>query len=402
MRGASALLFAALSGCIFNNNQQHVASTYCDETGCYACDAKGCQKVGSGTRGSCRVTADCTIGCYCEAKSGQCIEAGFCKTNDDCKGGLVCDIPRTSCQPPTSTTGCTDDKSCPTGQFCNKGQCTSSWQCQKDADCGTGMKCDERHTCVPGPVLCQKDNDCAVGSTCQNGTCRSTGSCKSDSDCTPYGTNLICDPTRQTCVPKPSQMAQCHGNSECASGQVCSNASCANDGHDPTRTCVFNRECGTGECQNGLCHAKCAQASDCGTGDLCQTGYCFANPASNGKCTFNSDCANGAACENGACHAACKKDGDCASKTDFCNAGFCRPDWRKKAECATNGQCTSGECVNGECRTHCQKAADCGSCGNARTICSGGYCTSQAELSPRCKLKSDCAASQNCTNGACL
>src|SRR5437773_12535187 len=109
---ALAPILAALGGCDFHDKKNYY--TYCDETGCYNCDSQGCRNTGPNTNGSCSTNADCTAGCYCDGKSGVCIEAGFCDTNADCSQGMSCDTGRHSCQP-TSNPGCQADNQCAKG-----------------------------------------------------------------------------------------------------------------------------------------------------------------------------------------------------------------------------------------------------------------------------------------------
>ena len=46
-----------------------------------------------------RVSRDCAEGCYCDAKSGTCNEAGFCDKQSDCGNGMQCNSDRHSCEP---------------------------------------------------------------------------------------------------------------------------------------------------------------------------------------------------------------------------------------------------------------------------------------------------------------
>lgn len=424
---------AVLAACDFGDKKQSYY-TYCDDTGCYSCDVNGCNRTGQNNNGGCRASSDCTEGCYCDQNTGQCVEAGFCDKDSDCSQGMVCDVGRHSCGPATPpvatpckadqdckpnescTNGqcapkvsppgaCAQNSDCKTGESCVAGKCTPTWQCAKDADCGQGMICDGRNTCVPGPGTCAKDGDCAQGSICTGGKCVATGVCKSDADCTKVLNAPTCDLGRGTCGPKPMMGGACKADCDCPAHEKCSNGACVASGLDGNLLCQFNYECGNAgaECVNGTCHAKCAVSADCGTGDICQGGFCFANPKPVGGCVYNTDCGGGKYCINGACHASCQMDGQCTNKVDFCDAGVCSPDWRKKAQCTTNAQCTNGqECVNAVCRTHCGSDNDCGSC-KGMPLCKMGYCTSQAEAMPQCKLQVDCGgAPKNCVNASCL
>src|ERR1700736_1013739 len=117
-------LLMLLAGCkLFEHRDRYY--TYCDATGCYACDDTGCRPngaAGGGTAG-CTSNAQCQPGCYCDVKTGECNEAGFCDKDADCANGMVCDTARHSCQPAAggggTGTSCGSNADCASGQFCN-------------------------------------------------------------------------------------------------------------------------------------------------------------------------------------------------------------------------------------------------------------------------------------------
>jgi hypothetical protein len=150
-----------------------------------------------------------------------------------------------------------------------------------------------------------------------------------------------------------------------------------------------------------MCHQACTSDANCGTGDTCQSGHCFPNPKPVGGCVYNSDCPASDTCVNGACHSPCTQDSDCTNPADFCDHNLCQPDWRKVAQCKIDADCAAGqECVNAVCRTRCWANADCGSC-VGMPVCNLGYCFSQIEITPVCKVQSDCPAMQSCVNASC-
>ena len=403
----------ALGGCDMRGGKQRYY-TYCDNTGCYTCTRDGCTPTGGTNSGQCRVSHDCAEGCYCDAQHGVCAEAGFCDKNSDCGIGFSCNLPRHSCEPGSTPVApgidagtppapaCKADTDCPKGAYCNNGTCQNTFQCAKDVDCGAGLKCDTRNTCVPGPTNCAKDADCAAGAYCVNGACKTTGLCATDADCAKVGQGLVCDAGRSTCVPAPQQAPQCKADCDCPLGNVCLNGTCAPHAVNPQQGCIFNTECGSGQCVNSQCHAKCTTDANCGTGDTCQGGFCFPNPKPVGGCVWNSDCAAANTCVNGACHVQCKADVDCTNAVDFCDRGLCMPDWRRVPQCKVNADCKNNgeECVNAMCRTHCFVNVDCGAC-VGQPVCSMGYCSSLAEVSPQCKLQSDCGQGLSCVNASC-
>lgn len=407
------------TGCDFWGGGKNRYYTYCDATGCYTCTDNGCAPTGGRVGGKCGTSRDCAEGCYCNAATGTCSEAGFCDKQADCANGYTCNLARHSCEPQSPGGGvpdggvgqgadasrpplvCKVDADCPGGDYCQNGVCVTSFKCSKDADCGANMKCDARNTCVPGPAACAKDADCAQGAVCVSGVCKTTGLCATDADCAKISPGLVCDGTRSTCVPSPNGGSPCKADCDCGPGKVCNNGVCAVSTPNPNTGCVFNYECGTGQCVNNRCQAKCANDMQCGTGDICQAGFCVANPKPVGGCTYNVDCGPNKTCINAACHINCKIDADCTNPHDFCDSNICKPDWRRVPQCKDNGGCAMAqECVNAVCRTHCWANADCGSCVN-QPVCQMGYCVAQVEVNPQCKLQKDCPNGQSCVNATC-
>jgi hypothetical protein len=395
----------ALGGCDAWSHQKYF--TYCDDTGCYTCNEQGCTPSAGPTTGSCRAASDCAEGCYCDARTGKCVEAGFCDVAADCGQGMACNVARHSCEPSAGGTGCKADTDCATGQKCMSGTCVASAPavCTKDTDCAAGQTCTGGTCTAAPPATCAKDADCAKGSYCSTtGSCTTTAACQSDADCAALGANFGCDLTRNTCVPRAPTGAACKADCDCAQpGQICSNGTCVPKTLESALMCVFNNECGvSGECVNSMCHRACTSDANCGTGDTCQAGFCFANPKPVGGCVYNADCKTGQVCVNGACHAGCQSDTDCTNPVDFCDHNLCQPDWRKVPQCRIDADCpTAGNaCVNAVCRTHCWSDSDCGSCQNM-PVCSLGYCMAQIEVSPMCKVQSDCSAGLSCVNASC-
>ncbi len=114
-------------------------------------------------------------GCAAELKWPACEKDEDCKKND--KGEPVdfyC--VNKQCQE------CKDDSHCDTGQgeYCNNGRCDkkAGW-CQTDGDCSGGLVCKES-TCEE--VSCTSDEDCQEGQICQDGVCATSG-CISDQQC---------------------------------------------------------------------------------------------------------------------------------------------------------------------------------------------------------------------------
>lgn len=258
----------------------------------------------------------------------------------------------------------------------------------------------------PPGVACASSSECAPGCYCgTDAKCSEAGFCDRPSDCSKgFACNVArhsCEPGTTDQVPNPKS---CKVAADCGPGNECANAACR-PVPLPPNPCVFNRECGDGgQCLDGLCQKACTDDDSCGTGRACISKRCVVKPIDMGSCLSNAQCGAGQSCIDGACHLGCAKDAECqaVNKNDLCISAVCRPDERRVPECKANADCGSGlECVNAQCRTFCYANSDCALCTDT-TVCSSGYCLTEAEASPQCKLPVDCKASlQHCLNGAC-
>jgi len=83
----------------------------------------------------------------------------------------------------------------------------------------------------------------------------------------------------------------------------------------PSNQCSSDTDCNSGEvCTNGACVTEstaCTSDADCGDGETCTNGDCV---ASSTGCTSDADCAEGETCENGACESN-TTNADCSSVT---------------------------------------------------------------------------------------
>lgn len=137
------LLFA---GCSVHDRDRDPTYTYCDASGCYACDENGCS-IGS--------------------------------------------------DPGPAPTGCDFDTDCRGDQSCVDGQCApvgSSTGCSTDAECGVGSTC-VNGACQVAPTrepACLQSSDCAAGLECVDAICRA--SCYTALDC------AACGSGRQRCA----------------------------------------------------------------------------------------------------------------------------------------------------------------------------------------------------------
>lgn len=298
-------LFAgALGGChlYIDDESEGETSSYCDQTGCYECDDWGCYPVtgGGGVEPGwdCSNNFDCAAGCFCNS-TGVCEEAGFCASDNDCPSDYVCDD-RSSCIPEGSNAACTSDEACPSGSYCDEGSgvCVGSWTCNDDLssadlNCGMGFECDERNTCVP--ATCTDDGMCQEGCYCDEGA----GECIETALCDPTGScagDLVCDVSRNTCVPADEVGPTCQGDVDCAlAAPVCPTGS----------TPIIENGCFTGSC---MVKADCPDGAPFACSDLGgDENACTAN-AICGPVYRGVDCTapNGDACTSGSSNCTCE------------------------------------------------------------------------------------------------
>src|SRR5690606_4770926 len=104
-------------------------------------------------------------------------------------------------------------------------------------------------------------------------------------------------------------------------------------------------------CVDGGCVNICGSDAQCGSGTVCDGGFCVPNP---GECTTSSQCATGERCVEGRCLQDCHTTG-CDNTNDYCaEDGFCRPRWQRDPFCSSDDDCAAGSrCIDGACRTPC-------------------------------------------------
>eukprot|EP01083_Nonionella_stella_P113410 334327_1 len=150
-------------------------------------------------------------------------------------------------------------------------------------------------------ISCTTQEDCLGILACKGGGC---GYCSADSEC---GTGNTCSAffTCQFACDTTNGDNDCSGFvavSKCGGSGYC--VQCTSDTDCPTyldTTCDTN----TGECN---AYQSCSENTDCGTGQICDTGSCVDEP-----CTSNDDCATDEVCDAGDCiqDMSCRSDNDC-------------------------------------------------------------------------------------------
>ena len=366
--GALAAVGAIVwSGCGPGDNRY-----YCDNSGCYSCDAYGCSNVPPPGSTACTGTSNCAAGQVCTTTG--CTTT--CGSSADCPQGAVCT--NNLCVPPGTTP--------PTPK-----ECTTAAECKSGEQC-VGNKC------VPGPVgadggsdggadsnpppdaapQCTKGTDCAAGQACVGGKCTTCGGAAGPCAC---GTTSDC-PSTDICV----------------SG-VCTPAA---DG------CKFDSDCGdaTKVCIDGKCESSCA-GGFCPTGFTCVKGGCSPNPVGT-TCSSNAQCsAPTPFCVGGTCVASCTNDTQCGPG-NYCDNGACVPDTRPTGNCKTDLQCNSDaggpaeQCLLGICKYSCTTDAQCAAIDVRIKYCAPDkVCRTFTEAHPACTSKADCAPTQSCVSNVC-
>ncbi len=239
---------------------------------------------------------------------------------------------------------------CEGGFECRSGLC--AWTCEPpacsaDRDCPVGEVCEpvgdctSERACVPG---CHGSSECAPGQLCSQpacltcpcpGTCITAPACSADAEC-PRGS--VCEPSPEgaRCIPG------CRDDAGCAEDEACVWGECP--------TC---EDCPcAGRCQPT---EACGSSSDCPRGSICGVDFSCERKCLPGACRSNEDCGPGfectpplpclgCGCENGTCSPAtesCGADSDCPQGT-VCG-------WTESCERACVHGCRSdAECRQGE------------------------------------------------------
>jgi len=117
--------------------------------GCY-CD-NGSPGEGFGycqEAGFCTIDAECATGFYCDVRRNSCVprreDGRECNGDWDCPDGAWCltDIGVCVGEPPPPDQRCEEDRECAMGCVCNEGVCIETGFCRSDEDCGGDMVCD--------------------------------------------------------------------------------------------------------------------------------------------------------------------------------------------------------------------------------------------------------------------
>jgi hypothetical protein len=452
----------------------------------------------------------------CSYGTGYC---HFCRTSADC-GGLSCNAASGLCATCDGNFGSSASRPCPTSgsPYCHLFGGVCSTTCQRKWDCDSGQWCfmsGGTSSCEPllangellpsactGTLAVQAcataacdvaDNKCGValgngpcGSSlhCRSGVCVTSGpntgkckACDTGSDCsgaTPSCTGnscAACDGNFGAAAKSPCPAsaysfcnlgtgtcnATCQKDSDCKSGNWCSEAGGSSSCHAtlpngallPERCTpsVGSRGCASGACD--VADNKCGLAlgnGTCSSSAECRLGVCVTRGPNTGKCkacNTGSDCSGGtpactdnscAPCDGifgattkspcpvytyrfcnlgtGTCNANCQMDGDCGSLMWCSGTGsssICRailPNGAPLPEPCTPSVGTRA-CASGACDVadnKCGLALGNGTCSSSAE-CRLGVCVTRGPNTGKCKVcntASDCSgATPSCTGNTC-
>jgi len=263
---------------------------------------------------------------------------------------------------------------------------------------------DEKGACFlypsgsyPGGVSCDA---CNTGDDCTNGNCWNWGgqfdgyaycmdNCSSSNDCpTGFTCVNIGNPAVPQCYPDNEFCTQAGSN--IALGQPCY-------GHE---TCQSSLCLVTGEA--AFCSQQCTNDAQCGSGLICNSGYCFVAGTKpfGATCTEDNECQSAFCVENlalgtGVCSQPCGNNGgSCPPGSQCLQDIICVPPGGKPngASCLYPTECLSSYCQSGSCTQPCGGGfAVC----PEGTTCSGGFCDGSA-LGGQCESNADCGSPLVC------
>ena len=357
-------------------------SAWCDEDGCWYCDAWGCYAYG------CAGDEDCPSECSCF--DGQCFGDEFSAPVAD--EGLGARPGRDGDGVegrPRRPRGADPEESAPP---------VSASPAEPEVDVST--------TEGSGEIPCRASCECPDGQVCDLNVCRAPELEVSGEEPEPTACDSDCDcPAGDRCVDAFCRVA-CREPSDCAAGLACVDGACVDGaGLSPTPPaqedrCLFDRECPGGLCLDGACHARCDEDGGCPSGEACLGGrVCDKDSDRASECVYSDVCGGGmGVCLDGACKVACEDDAPCA-RGELCERGLCQPDRLPGPQCLRTDDCHDGQaCVDAACREVCRADVDCGDDAG----CERGFCIPAVEREPECGGDLTCGDGARCLNATCV
>lgn len=216
----------------------------------------------------------------------------------------------------------------------------------------------------------------------------------------------------------PPPARGCKADTDCGQGYFCNKRigenRCLPDGTFRIGTaCYKNKECRSGKCQgsgsNRMC--VCAEDSDCGAGQFCNTRLGANRCLADASLTVGQACNKNSECDSGKCQGSgnnrmcvCSRDSDCGAG-QFCNtrlgANRCLADSSLSLgqSCNKNSECGSGKCQgtgsNRACV--CARDSDCGTGQYCNTRLGSNRCLTDSSL----PLGRSCSKNSECSSGKC-
>jgi hypothetical protein len=179
-----------------------------------------------------------------------------------------------------------------------------------------GVSTNDSPACLPKLSSCDVTNDCCAGAVCADGRCRDT--CADDAECStgcceidPTVGHKICSAV-EICEAARCQAeaTACAPDATCCGGLVCIDdgaastcrQACATDGDCDSNCCIPAGDAGSGYCTDALVCSCVGEGETCSGSILCCEGFACSTFDSSGafrcqkRCADDTDCGTGDCC----------------------------------------------------------------------------------------------------------
>jgi len=287
---------------------------YCDDLGCYTCDAYGCSDVAAPTPKSCTGASSCGVGEVCTSTGclKTCTDDASCgdKSGLVCKNGY-CSSPTT--KEPPKTVECSTKADCGDGKTCTDSKCVACGGTAGPCPCTATSDCSGGLTCLAGKCTAP-ENVCKFSSECPDGKLCADGQCLTSCAAAPCADGFTCN--KGVCQPNATggggsggQTTPCTDSNTCGAGKFCDQGQCVVDTRPNAPNCGNDAQC-TGtpakKCVGGYCKYTCTTSQYCLTidsriGVCAKDGVCRTAAEANASCTDAAGCASGQSCIDNQC-----------------------------------------------------------------------------------------------------